>query len=172
MNFSADSNTLSQFNFQTPEQETDSDDSKREAAGDRMDSETADFIQNSCVWYTLGGLLLAAILLLPVIAVLLRKRRIYMLSKAGCRKVFWQFMAMLHEAGFMLCHAVYKEIIIKKYNKKIKLIHIVENSKKIVYTGEYRRFCLYMETENMIIREEEKDINASDPTDLQRIQNR
>lgn len=101
MNFSADSNTLSQFNFQTPEQETDSDDSKREASGDRMDSETADFIQNSCVWYTLGGLLLAAILLLPVIAVLLRKRRIYMLSKAGCRKVFWQFMAMLHEAGFM-----------------------------------------------------------------------
>ena len=136
MNFSADSNTLSQFNFQTPEQETDSDDSKREAAGDRMDSETADFIQNRC------------------------------------RKVFWQFMAMLHEAGFMLCHAVYKEIIIKKYYKKIKLIHIVENSKKIVYTGEYRRFCLYMETENMIIREEEKDINASDPTDLQRIQNR
>lgn len=172
LNFSADSNTLSQFNFQTPEQETDSDDSKREASGDRMDSETADFIQNSCVWYTLGGLLLAAILLLPVIAVLLRKRRIYMLSKAGCRKVFWQFMAMLHEAGFMLCHAVYKEIIIKKYYKKIKLIHIVENSKKIVYTGEYRRFCLYMETENMIIREEEKDINASDPTDLQRIQNR
>lgn len=101
LNFSADSNTLSQFNFQTPEQETDSDDSKREASGDRMDSETADFIQNSCVWYTLGGLLLAAILLLPVIAVLLRKRRIYMLSKAGCRKVFWQFMAMLHEAGFM-----------------------------------------------------------------------
>lgn len=172
LNFSADSNTLSQFNFQTPEQETDSDDSKREASGDRMDSETADFIQNSCVWYTLGGLLLAAILLLPVIAVLLRKRRIYMLSKAGCRKVFWQFMAMLHEAGFMLCHAVYKEIIIKKYYKKIKLIHIVENLKKIVYTGEYRRFCLYMETENMIIREEEKDINASDPTDLQRIQNR
>ena len=120
---------MSQFNFQTPEQETDSDDSNREASGDRMDSETADFIQNSCVWYTLGGLLLAAILLLPVIAVLLRKRRIYMLSKQDAEKCFGNSRLCCMRPDLCRDIPVLKRILHSRWQKNLPLVSLSEAKK-------------------------------------------